>query len=288
MDSIQHLLAEGDALARSAADAALWPRLDWLDRLELHLPDDPAHADACLGAEVAARLRALRDTLEARNRTLYAALREAIAAGERQRLAALLAARGAGATPPDAAEGFDALDELVAGVLSLPLPGAPAVALGADMVAYQPTPARHVLDLLRRTALTADDVLVDLGAGLGQVPLLAALCTPARARGIEIEPAYVAVARAAAAALRLHRARFDCQDLRHADLANGSVFYLYTPLRGALLAELLQRLRALAAARPLRICAFGPCVAVLATEPWLRVDGQAQPHRVTVFKAGPG
>jgi hypothetical protein len=31
------------------------------------------------------------------------------------------------------------------------------------MVQYQPTPARHIIDLILRSGLTAEDVLVDLG-----------------------------------------------------------------------------------------------------------------------------
>ncbi|MFP3514183.1 hypothetical protein SB775_32310, partial [Peribacillus sp. SIMBA_075] len=82
------------------------------------------------------------------------------------------------------------------------------------------------LDLLARTGLRADDLLVDLGAGLGQVPMLAALCSPARALGIEIEPALVRSARQAADGLALSRVAFLCQDAGVADLSSGTVFYL--------------------------------------------------------------
>ncbi|KRG44813.1 hypothetical protein ARC20_07875 [Stenotrophomonas panacihumi] len=275
MHPLETLLAEAEGFAGPAPDAALWQRLDWLDRLERWLPEDEA-------SPIAGPLRARRDEVEAVNQRLYVALRR-----DPARLRALLASHpGHGA--PDAAEGFDARDELLAGVLDLPVPGAPRVPLAAGMVAYQPTPVRHVLDLLARTGLGADDELVDLGAGLGQVPLLVALCSPARARGIEIEPAYVAVAREAAQALGLARARFACADLRQADLSQGSVFYLYTPLRGALLEALLARLRAEAERRPLRIAGFGPCVEVLAAQSWLRPVGPVQPHRVAIFEGAAG
>src|SRR6185312_2094526 len=93
-----------------------------------------------------------------------------------------------------AGDAYDWRDELVAGVLPFGEPGE-ASPLPPEMVFYQPTPARHVFDLLDRLALDADDVLVDLGSGLGHVPLLTAICTPARGIGIEIEPVYVAPAR---------------------------------------------------------------------------------------------
>jgi len=277
MSPIDTLLAEAAVLLSSDTDAAVWRRLDWLDRLELHLPPGGAPRDSAT-----ARLRA---AAEAQNLALYATLRQANAGGDRQRLPALLAIHPVHGAAPAAAEGFDARDELLAGVLQLPAPGASEVALAPDMVAYQPTPVRHVLDLLARAAMGPDDVLVDLGAGLGQVPLMTALLSPARACGIEIEPAYVASARQAAAALGLERASFLCQDLRQADLAAGTVFYLYTPLRGTLLTDLLERLRAEAARRPIRLCSFGPCTLALRRAPWLRAVGEVQPQRVALFEA---
>jgi len=275
MHALELLLAQAEDFAGPASDTALWQRLDWLDRLERWLPEDEASPRA-------SQLRQRRDEAEAVNRSLYAALRR-----DPARLRALLESHpGHGA--PDAAEGFDARDELLAGVLDLPVPGALQVPLAAGMVAYQPTPVRHVLDLLACCELGAQDELVDLGAGLGQVPMLVALCSPARASGIEIEPAFVAAAQEAARALGLTRARFVCADLRQADLSRGSVFYLYTPLRGALLEDLLARLRARAEQRPLRIVGFGPCVDVLAAQDWLRPRGLVRPHRVAIFECTVG
>lgn len=275
------LLAQADGLARPGPDARLWARLAWLDRLDAL--GHPAGDDA-----LAARLDQCRAALEAQLEALFTALRAGLRAGRAGRLQALVAGYRVTTGPmPDEAEGFDALDELVAGVLQLQAPAAPRTALAPEMVAYQPTPARHVLDLLARVDLRADDTLVDIGAGLGQVPMLAGLCSPARALGIEIEPGLVDAARQAADGLGLAgRVRFTCQDVREADLSSGTVFYLYTPLRGGLLADLLERLREQAARRPLRVGAFGPCVEVLAAQPWLRPQGGARAHRVAVFHAG--
>src|SRR3546814_1580406 len=74
------------------------------------------------------------------------------------------------------------------------------------------TPARHIFDLLAQARLGAHDVLVDLGSGLGHVPLLAAICSGASSLGIEREASCVACAQACADALRLSRARFLCMD----------------------------------------------------------------------------
>jgi len=281
MDPLETLLAAASTFAPDAPEAQLWQRLDWLDRLELHLPQD--QAPPC--SSLVKPLQQCRAQVEACNLALYARLRRDIQNGTGgERLARLLAAWPSPADDPAGArEGFDARDELIAGVLQLAPPAAAQVCLDAEMVSYQPTPARHVLELLQRTALRADDVLVDLGAGLGHVPLLVALCSPARGLGIEIEPTYVQCAREAASALRLSRARFECCDVRDADLSAGTVFYLYTPFRGALMDRILAQLRAEAATRHIRVCSFGPCSQALQSQAWLQSSAPVQAGRVAVF-----
>ena len=51
-----------------------------------------------------------------------------------------------------------------------------------------------------------DDVLFDLGAGLGKVTLSTAWLSEARAKGVEMEPAYAREAEARARELRFERA----------------------------------------------------------------------------------
>src|SRR6201999_1757176 len=132
------------------------------------------------------------------------------------------------------------------------------------MVAYQPTPARHIFDLIRRTKLDAEDVFIDLGSGLGHVPLLIATCTKARAIGIELEPPYVECARRCARELNLTNANFLSEDVRETDLSSGTVFYLYTPFRGAILRTVLDQLHAQAKKLAIRVCTFGPCTPIVA------------------------
>jgi len=280
MDRLETLLAQAGRPGAGSPGNDPWRLLEWLDQVDRDLDE----ADNSVAARA---LRQRREALQAELDAFYEELRADLRQGRRAGLDRWLAdyRRMAGPEPAEA-QGFDALDDLLAGLLRLPAPATPQVMLAAEMVAYQPTPARHVLDLLARTAPGAGDVVVDIGAGLGQVPLLAALCSPARALGIEIEPTLVQGAREAAAGLGLAgRVRFICEDACAADLSAGTVFHLYTPLRGALLVALLARLRDQAARRPLRICGFGPCVEALAVQDWLRPDGPVRQHRVTVFSA---
>ena len=160
-----------------------------------------------------------------------------------------------------------------------------SVAVAPEMVFYQPTPARVIFDLIDRIELTTRDVLVDLGSGLGHIPLLAGICTGARCIGIELEPAYVDSARRSARALNLTRVTFVQQDSRAADFSSGTVFYLYTPFTGTILRAVLDSLRREAASREIRVCAFGPCASIVAVEPWLQIVGPLEANRATIFRS---
>lgn len=181
--------------------------------------------------------------------------------------------------------GYDALDALVNGLLlSGPLPEE-TLAAHPEMVYYQQTPARIVLELVERARLGPEDVLVDLGSGLGQVAALASLLSGATARGIEIEPAFAAYAARCAADLGLARVSFVAADARHADLSGGTVYFLYTPFSGGVLRAVLERLRAEARGRAIRLFTYGPCTAEVAREAWLRSEGDdgVDPYRLAGF-----
>jgi trans-aconitate methyltransferase len=157
---------------------------------------------------------------------------------------------------------------------------------GYEMLFYQPTPVRHILQLITSSALSEADTLVDLGSGLGHVPLLASIFTGAQSFGIEIEAAYVASAQECAQSLCLSRVRFIQQDARTADLSSGTVFYLYTPFTGSILSHVLGKLRHESTYRQIRICTFGPCTSVVAKEPWLNASALPDPEQITTFQTG--
>lgn len=279
MEKLRALLAQLDHDTALDAPDRLPDRLAALDRLDAWLshigPDD---------APLRQRAQAAADRLEALNAAFYQDLRDDLRQGRGDARLLRYADRWGG-TPPSDPQAYDLLDELIAGVLPFGEPQVPQVALAPEMVFYQPTPARHILALIRASGLGPGDVLVDLGSGLGHVPLLAALCTGAQAVGIELEPAYVACARRAAADLHLATVRFVEADARHADISFGTVFYLYTPFQGAILAEVLERLRAQAAQRPIRVCSFGPCTPALAAQPWLARQDPGDACGPAVFRS---
>jgi hypothetical protein len=271
-----------DALERDSSldePERLRERADVLDRLEAYFPEGLDAAPAEVGLHH--RAMAMRARLEAINRQLHAELRQDLRCGRgRERLLRWASVENA----PMHDEGYDYLDELLAGVLSLERPDEVAEP-AAEMVFYQPTPARHIFDLIERAVLTAGDVLVDLGSGLGHVPLLVALCTEARAIGIEREAAYIARARQCAETLNLANVDFIHQDARAADFSIGTVFYLYTPFTGSILRTVLDALRREASHRGIRVCTYGPCTPVIANEPWLMATGPLETNRVAAFRS---
>ncbi|WP_426699814.1 methyltransferase domain-containing protein [Rhodanobacter sp. Col0626] len=283
MTNAQRELIEALEQDQSLAEPhRLRQRVEALDRLEACFPDEP-DADA---SALARRARAIRTRLEAVNHGLCQVIRREIRLGAGR--SALLPWRPVsdqgGHTPgPANGEGYDYLDELVAGVLQFE-PSDEAVAeLAAEMVFYQPTPARHAFDLIERLALERQDVLIDLGSGLGHVPLLAAICTDARCIGIELEVVYVEGARRSAEALNLANVTFIRQDARAADLSSGTVFYLYTPFTGTVLRTVLDALQQEAANREIRICSYGPCTSTLAGERWLQSAQSPENDRIAIF-----
>jgi len=186
--------------------------------------------------------------------------------------------------PVDGSEGYDHLDSLLSDVFAFDEPTDSIAPLEPDMVFYQPTPMRHVFDLVERAGIDANDVFVDLGSGMGHVPMLVAMLTGARCIGIEREQIYVDAAQKSAEALRLDEISFIAQDVRVADLSSGSVFYLYTPFTGSILRTVLDGLRREAQQRDIRLVTFGPCTASVAAEFWLRPVGDVRDGRIAVFR----
>lgn len=272
------MMSEPEMQRHSLDDPArLRQRIDVLDCLE------PYTLDIEELSHVSDRARAISARLETINRALFADIRREIQCGTDpdilRRWVAQLSRDG-----QLTSEGYDALDVLISGVLQFDLPEGEVAELAAEMVFYQPTPARHIFDLLSRVTLTEHDVLVDLGSGLGHVPLLVSICTHAHSIGIEQEITYVACAQRCANALNLANVTFFQQDARIANLSSGTLFYLYTPFTGTILRDVLESLRREAEYREIRICTYGPCTPIVAKERWLDVVGALHTDRITVFQ----
>jgi hypothetical protein len=293
LSGIQKLLEKFEADPSLAEPDRFRERIEVLDQLDAcDLDSQTLRANSeSDNAALYRRAVGLRTKLEDANSRFYESVRDAIRRGagrdalfqsaDQLRYEAPL--RGY-SNDLGAAESYDYLDDLVSGVFRFEVTDEPQVHLSEEMVAYQPTPARHVFDLIRHIQLTAQDVFVDLGSGLGHLAFLIAICTDARCIGVELEPSYVRCSAKIARELNLTKATFLALDAREADLSSGTVFYLYTPFRGAILRAVLDRLQLESVRREIRVCTFGPCTPIVAAESWLVFDPVESSH-MPVFRS---
>jgi hypothetical protein len=288
MKALQKLIEELEGDVSLHEPNKLRQRIEALDRLDaFNLEASPLVADSTRAATYHSA-KALQAKLEAANLEVYESIRRDIQQGHVSN--SLLqwipkSAAGEDVLGITNGAGYDYLDELIIGVLRFEETAAAIVQPTTEMVFYQPTPARHIFDLIHRTALKENDVLIDLGSGLGHVPLLASICTSARSIGVELEPVYVDCARQSAETLNLKNVTFIQQDARAAKLSDGTVFYMYTPFTGNMLRAVLDSLEREGDRRDIRICTFGPCTATVADEDWLEVVGVPQADRVSIFRS---
>lgn len=183
------------------------------------------------------------------------------------------------------ANDYGPIDRFITTLLHPVPPPAAAFAPQPEMVFYQPTPIAGLLELISAGTFAATDRLLDLGAGLGNVVMLVGLLTEAKASGVELDPALCAHAQRAAAALNLP-VEFTRGDARDADFDAPTVFFLYTPFRGAVLREVLMRIREQGEKRKVRICTLGPCTYDVAMEPWLEpIEPVPPPNEIVTFSS---
>lgn len=130
---------------------------------------------------------------------------------------------------------------------------------------YLPSGVDDIVTMVRDVPLRSDDRLVDLGAGLGRVVILAHLLSGIPACGVEIQHHLVHSARERCAELALTGVSFV-----HANAADvvpdGSIFFLYAPFSGEMRTRAMQRLEAIARARAIVVCTVN---LELHDTPWL-------------------
>lgn len=177
--------------------------------------------------------------------------------------------------PPDPViqpyeSGYDNFDLFINGLLTYRDLPAQTKEREPGMIYYQKTPARIILELVKKAAFQSGDVFYDLGSGLGQATILVNLLASVISKGVEFEPAYCHYAKACAAELNLSDTQFINEDARHADYSSGDVFFMYTPFEGEMLNDVLSNLYVETKKRKIRIFTYGSCTPVIARQHWLR------------------
>jgi len=181
--------------------------------------------------------------------------------------------------------GYDALDVLVHGVLGYSAHPDVATPNHPEMVHYEPTPARVVFDLIDHAGLASQDVLYDLGSGLGQVVILISLLAGLKAKGVEYQPTLCMQAQRTAQSLGLANVEFINADARDVDYSDGTMFYLFTPFKGQVLQTVLDRLQNVAHRHSITVCSYGPCTWRIHDQPWLAIADPETNHayKLAVF-----
>jgi len=280
-DSLQSLVSQWETDDSLVEANQLCRRTEVLDRLDAFVTG--AHL-SLVNSDLHRRARVVCARLEAANSDLYESIRLEIQRGAcPAAFVHFMQGSNSGRFIPARGNSYDYLDELICGVLQFDEPTEEPVHTGPEMVPYQPTPTRHIFALIAAGAISESDVLVDLGSGLGHVPLLVSVCTGARTIGVEVEPGYVACARQCAQNLNLSNVAIHEADARDADFSSGTVFYLYTPFTGSILRAVMKSLRKQAGIRPIKICTFGPCTSAISEEPWLEAMTAPEADQITVF-----
>lgn len=120
-------------------------------------------------------------------------------------------------------------------------------------VPYLPAPVDAILEIVREAPVRSTDTIVDIGSGLGRVVILASLLSGARGIGIDVQTHLVARSRETAAAIGLDRVSFIAGNAADVEV-DGTVYFLYAPCNGALLARVLERMAAVAKRHPITVC----------------------------------
>ena len=103
----------------------------------------------------------------------------------------------------------------------------PTIGQDGKDVEWVPTPPELIETMLEMAAVTADDVVIDLGSGDGRT-VIAAAALGARAVGVEYDPGLVALSKERAATAGVaDRARFVTANLFDVDLTQATVVTLF-------------------------------------------------------------
>lgn len=155
----------------------------------------------------------------------------------------------------------------------LGLPDAPASTPTTEIYGANPfisTTAAMVQRFIGVCKPKKNDIIYDLGCGVGFVTILCALLSDARSRGIEIRPDLAERGIEAIAKNRIPRCEIMVGDVRRAALSDGTIFHLYAPFYGTVLKEVAHMLDRLAAEKPIKIFCHGAMERVFDTMPHLK------------------
>lgn len=151
---------------------------------------------------------------------------------------------------------------------------------------YEPTPIRLVLNGLSRIDLKEGDVFVDVGTGLGIIPITVGFYYGIRAIGIEIEESFVKAGSEVVSRMSLKDIEIRCEDANRASFSDGSVFFFFSPVEKNILENICRKLSTEAESRTIHILSLFDSSRVFLEQEWLHSDSKTyDPDRVMVFNS---
>lgn len=154
-----------------------------------------------------------------------------------------------------------------------------------DYVHLEITPLSVVLNILDQYNFNGNDVLYDLGSGLGHVLMLFGIMLDIKLYGVEIEKDYCNLSRRAFNNLGLKKINIINQAAEEIDFSNGSIFFMFTPFIGNIFAIVFEKLYALSKMKQLTIFSYGSNTKKIANLKWLKIkaDEMIEPYRAAIF-----
>ena len=164
---------------------------------------------------------------------------------------------------------YDNLDFLINGIFHIQDIPEETIVRDPEMVYYQKTPARIIFELADKAGFEECDVFYDIGSGLGQPTIIVNLLTGVKSKGVEFEPTFCNYANKCASELKTKNIEFIHSDARLLDYSDGTVFFLYTPFTGKILADVLSILHQRSKKGTIRLFTYGPCTFEVNKQNWL-------------------
>ncbi|MCI0364604.1 MAG: class I SAM-dependent methyltransferase [Phycisphaerales bacterium] len=132
---------------------------------------------------------------------------------------------------------------------------APTSSAQGDAVFYEPTDYRLLQKYIKPLGLKGDDVVFDVGCGMGRTVCILARRTIRKCVGIEIDPLLAECARSNAVTLRGRRATIEIRlsDAAVADYSDGTVFWFNNPFGSKTMEATLERIEESLKVQPRRI-----------------------------------
>ena len=139
-----------------------------------------------------------------------------------------------------------------------------------EQLTYMGTPYRNIGALVNSIDPDSDDIIYDLGSGMGRVPLYGAAVTEAEFHGIEFEENRVEKSREAAQDLGLENVEFTSGDVKKADFSDADTLYLFNPFNEETMESVIDDIREISKSNSdLQIVSAGPCNDDFENRNWL-------------------